>query len=71
MRQKQNHNKSITCNVCMCIKQVADSSKTTNLKQLQNMVCDLEYNYQAQGITTNSNTIQNAERSANHYLLTE
>ena len=55
----------------MCIKQVADSSKTTNLKQLQNMVCDLEYNYQAQGITTNSNTIQNAERSANHYLLTE
>jgi len=33
----EDHNKSITCNVCKFIKQMADSSKTTNLKQLQNM----------------------------------
>ena len=39
MRYKQIHNKSITCNACKFIKQVADTSKTTNLKQLQNMVC--------------------------------
>jgi len=36
VRQKQSHNKSITYNVCKFIKQVAESSKTTNLK-LQNM----------------------------------